>query len=636
MLQRFITPNFFLILLLVVSIFASGIAEANNPPEIAQTIDNRRVVVWEFGEPAPITNIIGIFVYFKDPDGDTLTYTATSDDTSIATVSSVSYSVLTLKLLAEGTATITVKATDPGGLSVEQSFSVTTALANRSPVPIPIPEQRVTVNATTIGDLDLSFSDPEGGTLTYTATSNDTAAATVSVSGSIFTITGVARGSAIITVTATDPEGLSTEQSFVVFVEPQPDIAGSVSDVGDPASDLSDQGSDIAGTVVAGADAVPGLSSQEVSVLGALLRYDTVVFNELHNGAIDTNDWLELRNVSGTDIPLDDWELTVRTGSGSVVIPFPTGTVIPAGEVLLLRNTEMAPTDPSVSSLVAETFVLPQSDFALILRSPSAFGDLAGNYFQAEGERPETAPAFTVDTVWYRTEPFVFGYRAEAWTESSDGLGTPGYHRPSLTADLNDDGVVNILDLVLVASQFGSTGTTADLNADGIVNIDDLTFVANAFGDVAGAPGAERSTAGLVNSWLRLARQHTSSVVETSLPEGFSYERGMLTLEQLARGLMPERTALLANYPNPFNPETWIPYQLAKAADVTVTIYTSEGSVVRTLVLGHQDAGMYKSRSQAAYWDGKNELGESVASGLYFYTLTAGEFTATRRMLILK
>ena len=99
---------------------------------------------------------------------------------------------------------------------------------------------------------------------------------------------------------------------------------------------------------------------------------------------------------------------------------------------------------------------------------------------------------------------------------------------------------------------------------------------------------------------------------------------------------MPETTALLANYPNPFNPETWIPYQLSKAADVTVNIYASDGNVVRTLTLGYQDAGVYKNRTQAAYWDGKNALGESVASGLYFYTLTAGDFTATRRMLILK
>ena len=99
---------------------------------------------------------------------------------------------------------------------------------------------------------------------------------------------------------------------------------------------------------------------------------------------------------------------------------------------------------------------------------------------------------------------------------------------------------------------------------------------------------------------------------------------------------IPEMTSLLPNYPNPFNPETWLPYQLSKPADVTLTIYDIQGRVVRDLGLGHQPAGMYHSRSRAAHWDGRNAQGESVASGLYFYTLKAGDFTATRKMLIRK
>ncbi len=94
--------------------------------------------------------------------------------------------------------------------------------------------------------------------------------------------------------------------------------------------------------------------------------------------------------------------------------------------------------------------------------------------------------------------------------------------------------------------------------------------------------------------------------------------------------------ALAANFPNPFNPETWIPYQLASDADVTLTIHASDGQLVRRLGLGYQPAGTYYSRSRAAYWDGKNDFGESVASGVYFYTLTAGNFSATRKMLIRK
>ena len=98
----------------------------------------------------------------------------------------------------------------------------------------------------------------------------------------------------------------------------------------------------------------------------------------------------------------------------------------------------------------------------------------------------------------------------------------------------------------------------------------------------------------------------------------------------------PATSALFANYPNPSNPETWIPYQLAKPADVTISIYNVKGQLVRTLTLGHQRAGVYQSRSLAAHWDGRNAFGEPVASGLYFYTLKAGEFTATRKMLIRK
>ena len=111
--------------------------------------------------------------------------------------------------------------------------------------------------------------------------------------------------------------------------------------------------------------------------------------------------------------------------------------------------------------------------------------------------------------------------------------------------------------------------------------------------------------------------------------------RGVLAAPVLSM-TAPTETALLSNYPNPFNPETWIPYKLAQSAEVRVSIYTTGGRLIRTLLLGHQPAGVYQSKSRAAYWDGKNEVGEPVASGVYFYTLTAGDFTATRKMLIAK
>ena len=97
-----------------------------------------------------------------------------------------------------------------------------------------------------------------------------------------------------------------------------------------------------------------------------------------------------------------------------------------------------------------------------------------------------------------------------------------------------------------------------------------------------------------------------------------------------------KRTALYQNFPNPFNPETWFPYRLAAESPATIRIYSTRGQLVRELNLGTQAAGNYLTREAAAYWDGRDESGEMVSSGIYFYTLRAGTFQSTRRMLILK
>ena len=99
---------------------------------------------------------------------------------------------------------------------------------------------------------------------------------------------------------------------------------------------------------------------------------------------------------------------------------------------------------------------------------------------------------------------------------------------------------------------------------------------------------------------------------------------------------VPKQSLLLQNYPNPFNPETWIPYHLSEAGPVSLSIYNATGERIRTLSLGYQSAGFYQNQGRAAYWDGRNALGEPVASGVYFYQLVTPSFQQTRRMLILK
>ena len=260
-----------------------------------------------------------------------------------------------------------------------------------------------------------------------------------------------------------------------------------------------------------------------------------------------------------------------------------------------------------------------------------------------------------------------------------------------LTVDVTGNGSVTISDLLEVARNYASTvgaggvNRKADVNGDGEIDFKDvlavLTSVDAAFaagedvsleeepaeptepvdlpaeaddtsddadgddaadgiweGDEAGAPAIGPGSIGTgmsllqasdVRRWIRDAKAANAEPA------------GIAALERLLAALMrveapPKKTVLLANYPNPFNPETWIPYQLSDPAEVTVSIYSVDGKLVRTLELGQVPAGIYQSRSRAAYWDGRNAAGEPVASGVYFYTLRAGDFSATRKMVIRK
>ena len=169
----------------------------------------------------------------------------------------------------------------------------------------------------------------------------------------------------------------------------------------------------------------------------------------------------------------------------------------------------------------------------------------------------------------------------------------------------------------------------ADINADGVVDILDLVQIANDIGEgSAAAPAIHSPTAERIQSWLTQVK-----AADDGSP---AFRRAISVLETLLRAVLPETTVLLPNYPNPFNPETWIPYQLANASDVQITIYDTKGIVVRTLALGHQAAGYYTDRNRAAYWDGRNSLGENVASGVYFYQLLTDDMSLTRKMVILK
>ena len=178
--------------------------------------------------------------------------------------------------------------------------------------------------------------------------------------------------------------------------------------------------------------------------------------------------------------------------------------------------------------------------------------------------------------------------------------------------DLNRDGLVDIIDLVYVAKFFGQPrppviNPTPDINDDGAVNIFDIILVARHFGDGRlAAPQLER-----ILSELEIKTE--DHVTSTSL------------VSQLGQ-----------NFPNPFNPETWIPYYLAQPSKVIVIIYNANGQLVNQLDLGWQSAGYYQSKLRSAYWNGRDTTGRMVSGGVYFYQIQAADFNSTRQMVILK
>ena len=217
--------------------------------------------------------------------------------------------------------------------------------------------------------------------------------------------------------------------------------------------------------------------------------------------------------------------------------------------------------------------------------------------------------------------------------------------------DVDKNGSVNIFDLVTVASQFGQSGQglSGDIDRNGTVNIFDLVLVASHFGEATVATAPPLIS---LNSKDFGAPQHLSMRL-TDRDAGMRTRVALTELENLSEtdpsvllpakllrqwlvtsGEIPSESMLLPNYPNPFNPETWIPFQLANSSNVTIFIYDVLGQPLRRLDIGYRHAGRYVDHPQAAHWDGRNDAGELVTSGVYFYSMKANEFSAMRKMVI--
>ena len=231
----------------------------------------------------------------------------------------------------------------------------------------------------------------------------------------------------------------------------------------------------------------------------------------------------------------------------------------------------------------------------------------------------------------------------EAWSMPSAGVSAAPIAIPHIAAV---DGITPVLairgsvtgesrgvaqaDLRITIKNL-STGATVSVGSDleGNAGQYDVTFV-----DTKAARAAQ------VGDVLEIKAESSNPLVGVQplrhIVTVDDVKNSRIQLAELVTYEIPAKTELLLNYPNPFNPETWIPFRLAEDSQVSLTIYDRAGRVVRSIELGHRPAAVYQTRAKAIYWDGRNDFGERVASGMYFYTLTTKDFSATRRMVIVK
>ena len=285
---------------------------------------------------------------------------------------------------------------------------------------------------------------------------------------------------------------------------------------------------------------------------------------------------------------------------------------------------------PGSNPLGGENFKFVDDDFTRIKKPRS----LRGGSFEGHTRHMRTSlrvaarPTYTDVYVGFRCVKTGNLFRRIAGESPSfvvsDPEGTP--------TDVNRDGVVDKFDLVLVGNALGSAGAgiSADVNSDGLVDVFDLVTVAKSI-------KAAASTA----SSLPVARQLIPVAdwlvdAQAAHDESTGFQQGVAFLENLLAPAAPEKTRLFPNYPNPFNPETWIPYQLSEASSVTMTIYDTFGNVAKRLDLGYQPKGVYRTQNRAAHWDGFNQSGDPVASGVYFVELKTEGYQQTRPMLLLR
>ncbi len=604
---RFNINNFLLTFIAISAIFAVTAAEsaANSSPQAIGSIPAISVEADGAGETIAVSG------YFTDPDGDVLSFLASSTDADVATVS-VSGVDVTITPVGLGSTTASIMASD-GSMTATQEIAVTVVpVTNQAPVAVGTLEaMEIKVDSLPVSlNVANSFSDPDGDALSFSAASSDENNAVVTALGTVVTVTPVSVGDISVSVTASDAAGLTATQTLavnVVAANGAPVALGVVSDisltlgVGVVAVDVSRNFSDPDGQALTFTAASADASVATVGMSGAVATVTPV-------GIGSTN----------ATIVASDGSLTAIQSIGITVIPAPNSSPVAVGKIPALQLIE---NDTAKYLNIAASFSDPDGD-ALTYEATSANADMV-----------TVEMLGTVVTV----TPVSAGVSGVTITASDSG---------GLTA--TQTMAVEVLRSNSAPETVGSLDALA-------LNVGDSSFgvdVSKAFSDPDKEPltytatSSDNAVAAVSVSGDRVLIASVSpgaasvAVVATDAAGLTAVQTIPVTVEvsgySLVSSLPINQIELLPNYPSPFNPDTWIPFRLARDTNVAITIYDAGGALVRTFELGNLSAGAYESKGKAVYWDGRNDFGELVATGVYFYRLSTPDFSVTRKTSIRK
>lgn len=594
----------------------------NQPPVVANPIPNQTLTV---GNAPFIFDLDAVPAVFSDPDNDVLSYTAASSDPSKATAT-VSGSSLTVAPLAAGNSMITVTANDNKGGTAFTTFTVTVnPPPNRPPMLAnAIPNQILTVgNASFIRDLNAApvvFSDPDNDVLSYTATSSDPSKATATIVGSTLTVVPVAAGSATITVTANDNKGGTAQTTFAITVNPP-----------SPRYTL--------------------VASPSTVAPGAQLRVDWTA-----PSGSSPKDWIGLYKIGAPNTGYLWWQYTQGAASGKFTLTAPVQPgeyefryLLNDGYTEAARSnvvTVNAPTicwtedffdNLSLGSLAGQNgwYTVTGSYAAGVVVNPGG----AGKVLQLDP--PAGAKVFMAKNIGAAlsgTQSLELKVRVEqpgsasmAKLEVNTNNNTfwdkkfQLYFGSSMRLNNSPSTAINFVSQTVpqrwyqIKVIFDLSTNIADLYLDGVLVLNDVVIGAGSISGIA-VTGFDDPGYALLDD----IRGCTGGLLKAS--SGHAEE---------TVAAMPSSFELGQNYPNPFNPETTIQYAIPSHVSgpvrVTLRIYNLQGQLVRTLVDEQKSPGQYR-----VVWDGKNDLGARIATGMYLYTITVGDFKATKRMTILK